>query len=180
MAESIPEIAIIAAMDEKRGIGKDGKLPWPRIPADMKRFRDLTMRHAVIMGRRTWDSLDPKYRPLPGRYNIVMTRDLGFRYSNGDLKPEPGGIDWVMGASSLEHALNMAEDVSRTVFVIGGGQIYQETLPLADILYLTRIEGDFNADTFFPEYSTLFSKPPVCEQENEQDGLRYKFVTLER
>ena len=132
------ETAVIVAMGRDRAIGRDGDMPW-HIPADLKRFKALTMGHPVIMGRRTWLSL-PK-GALPGRRNIVVTTDGGFR---------PEGAET---ASSPEEALALCAG-DPMPFVIGGGSIYKAMLPFATRLYLTLVDAEFHdADTWFPEFS---------------------------
>lgn len=129
-------ISLIVAMDEKRGIGKAGKLPW-RLSADLKRFRELTMGHHLIVGRKTFESIG---KPLPGRQTIVVTRQAGFK-SEGCL---------VTG--SIQRALALARERGETeVFVIGGAEIYAQTLDLSDRLYLTEVHAEVDADAFFPE-----------------------------
>lgn len=127
-------ISIIAAMASNGAIGRDGGLPW-HLPADLRRFRELTTGHTVIMGRKTFESIG---RPLPERVNIVITRQAGFG--------EPG----VTVAGSLEEALSMASGEGE-VFICGGGEIYLQALPLADRIYLTLIDRPFDGDAFFPE-----------------------------
>lgn len=130
-------ISIIVAISQDHGIGKDNNLLW-RIPEDMKRFKSLTMGHCVIMGKRTWESL-PK-RPLPGRRNIVLT----------DLPGEC--IDCSVTAYSIEDAISKSEGC-KEIFIIGGGAVYRQFMPLADRLYITRIHRNAPADTWFPEIS---------------------------
>nr|AIA17104.1 Dihydrofolate reductase [uncultured bacterium] len=168
MKENTPEIAIIVAMDQKRGIGNDGKLPWPRIPEDMARFKELTVGHPVIMGRKTYESLPPKYRPLPDRPNIVLTRELGL------------SIPRCYTSHSISEALQLGELLdSKRICVIGGGEIYKKALPLADVLYLTNIDADFEADTFFPEFSDQFSIE-LKSRASHHNGLQYSFEDLAR
>jgi len=157
------KISIIAALDSKRGLGKENKLLF-KIPEDFARMQKLTMGHPIIMGRKTFESIG---RALPGRLNIVITHDP-FRTQTG-----------LLFASSLEEALKIAsEDEKDEIFIFGGGQIYQQAISKADRLYLTLVEGDFNADTFFPDYS-MFAK--VISEENREDaGYKYKFLTLEK
>ncbi|MBI4089416.1 MAG: dihydrofolate reductase [Candidatus Levybacteria bacterium] len=165
------KISIIAAIGKNRELGKNGKIPW-HIPEDFKRFKALTSGHPVIMGRKTWESLPIK--PLPGRYNIVITRDVGFKIN--DLRK---GKDFTV-ANSLEEALRLTKSAQgdNEVFVIGGGQIYQQAIGIADKLYLTIVEGTFDADTFFPDYSDF--KKKVFEQAGESEGYKYKFLELEK
>lgn len=159
-----PKISIIVAMAPNRAIGQKGKLLWS-IPAELKRFKEMTMGHPIIMGRKTHESIG---LPLPGRTNIVITRDENYQ-SEG-----------VVVVHSLEEALGAAQvKDTEEIFIIGGGEIYKEALPLADKLYLTIVEGDFpEADTFFPDYSEF--KKIVSEKSEESDGYKYKFLELER
>lgn len=162
-------ISIIAALDSKRGIGKNGKLPW-HISDDLKRFKELTNGHTIIMGRKTFESIG---RPLPNRYNIVITRDAGFKIY--DLRESS---DFAI-VSSLEEGIEKAQGIPNKseVFIIGGGQIYKEALDknLVNKLYLTLVEGDFGADTFFPDYSNF---EVVSEEEGKFEEYKYKFVNL--
>ncbi len=130
-------LSIIVAMTEDRVIGKDNRLPW-RLPEDLKRFKKITMGHPIIMGRKTFDSLG---RPLPGRTNIVLTRNPGFKHAG------------VHVARSLEDAVHFAEtqEGGDEQFVIGGETIYRVALPLAKRLYLTLIHKKIAGDTYFPE-----------------------------
>ncbi|MGA2911855.1 MAG: dihydrofolate reductase [Candidatus Levyibacteriota bacterium] len=161
------KISIIAAVDLKRGIGKNNGLLLS-IPEDMQRFRTLTHGHPVIMGRRTWDSLPKK--PLPNRVNIIISR----------IKSSiAGGLPNTFFVDSLDKGIKLAKlNDKEEIFVIGGGQIYQQAITKADRLYLTLIDGDFGAGTFFPDYSN-FTKI-ILEEEHESDGYKYKFLTLEK
>ena len=157
------KISIIAAIASgNRALGKDNKLIY-KIPEDLKRFKDLTEGHVVIMGRKTFESIG---YPLSNRLNIIITRDKNYSQK---------GITVV---HSLDEAFQLVRNEDE-VFVIGGGQIYQEALPKADKLYLTIVEGNPEADTFFPDYSEF--KRVVWESEEQQsDGFKYKFLELER
>lgn len=154
-------IAMIAAMANNRVIGKDNKMPW-HLPEDLKHFKAMTLGKPVVMGRKTFESIG---RPLPGRHNIVITRQ-------NDYQPE--GVSCV---NSFEAAKELVSDCEELV-VIGGGQLYKEILPLADTLYLTFIELTVDGDTFFPEWDdgswTLTEK--VVEINESQ--LQYSFNTL--
>ncbi len=164
-----PEICIIAALAEKnRVIGKDGEIPW-YIPEDMRHFRDLTKPHPVIMGRKTFKSVYDKLgKPLPDRVNIVISRQ--------DSLSDYQGITL---AHSIEEALIVGQALdSESVFVAGGGEIYEQTMDLADRLYLTLVEGNFQGDTFFPDYSEF--KNMVSELPGESGGIKYKFLELTR
>lgn len=162
-------ISLIAALGARtRAIGKDNGLLWS-LPADMRRFRELTTGHPVIMGRKTWDSIPGKYRPLPGRTNIVITtRDLG----------EAAGAHH---AASLAEALATADTSpgSEEIFVIGGGRVYADALPSAHRLYLTLVDDDEDGDTHFPAYETAFTKVMEREEHPEQDP-QLTYLTLER
>ena len=140
------KLAIIAAIGHRRAIGKDGTLPW-HIPEDLKRFKRLTTGHAVLMGRRTWESLG---RALPGRRNVVL--------SSAPL----AGVE---SYSSIEDALWALSSVGK-VFVIGGGNVYAQMLERADEIYLTVVDREVEADTFFPPYEHLL-------------GTRYKETARE-
>lgn len=154
---------MIVAVDETRAIGKDNKLLW-HIPEDLKRFKELTTGHAVIMGENTYRSIG---RPLPNRTNIVVTL-------NQELE-----IPGCLIAYSLEEALQAArEHETEEIFVIGGASIYRQFLPMIDRLYLTLVQGTHEADTFFPEYSE-FQK--VISQEEGQSGeYHYTYFVLEK
>jgi len=158
-----PRLSIFVAVDEKRAIGKDNKLLW-HIPEDLKRFKELTTGHAVIMGENTYHSIG---KPLPNRTNIVMTLD-----KNLEL---PG----CLVVHSMEEALSVAkEHESEEIIIMGGASIYKQFLPITDRLYLTLVKGEHEADTFFPDYSE-FSE--VVGKEDRNDGEnQYTFYILER
>lgn len=161
------KISIIAAIGRNRELGKDNKLLW-HIPEDLERFKVITTGHAVIMGRKTFESLE---KPLPRRLNIIITRDQEYQLPRGAAK--------VMLAGSLEHAIEAARSTGDTeVFIIGGGQVYQQALPLADKLYLTIVDAAFDADTFFPDYSQ-FTKV-TFEKPGTSGEYRFRFIELER
>ncbi len=157
-------INIIAAHDSKLGIGKDNNLLWD-ISEDMKHFKTNTMNKIVIMGRKTWDSLG-KWKPLPNRVNIVVTRNKSFTCEADQV------------CNSLEEALEKAQKYKKPIFIIGGGMLYSEGMKFADKLYLTRVEGDFEADTFFPEYKNDWII--VKRQKGLEKLLEYEFVELVR
>lgn len=161
-----PKISIIAAIGgKKRALGKDNKLLW-NIPEDTKRFKDLTYAHAVIMGRKTFESIG---KPLANRMNFIVTRDPNYA---------PTGK--VTLASSLEEAIEKAKECEvHEIFIIGGGQIYEQGMKYADTLYLTVVEGEFkDVDTFFPDYSAF--KKKLSEQTKSSNGYTYTFLDLER
>ncbi len=154
-------ISIVVAVDSKRGIGKDNKLLW-NIPEDLKRFRSITSGHPIIMGRKTFESIG---RVLPNRTNIIITRDTNYT------------VEGAVVVHSLEEALRQAQGQDE-VFIIGGGQIFEQALPLVDRLYLTIVEGDFHADTFFPDYSAFRKK--TFEEAGEAGEYSYTFLNLEK
>lgn len=165
------KVSIICAMDKNRGIGKNNKLLW-HIPGDMKRFRELTSGHTIIMGRKTFESIG---RVLSNRTNIVITHSASLARSSLARRD----LVKLIVVNSLEEALDRAKELGENeVFVIGGGQIYEQAMPVADKLYLTVVEGTFDADTFFPDYSQFNKK--VFEQKGESGGYKYKFLELER
>lgn len=127
--------SLVVAMDRNRVIGRDNQLPW-RLPADLAHFKRVTMGHPVVMGRRTYESIG---KPLPGRHNIVLTRDRGFR--------APG----CTVVHSLDEAWKAAGDAEE-VCVIGGSAIFAETLPIADVIHLTEVEAQVPGDTWFPDF----------------------------
>jgi len=165
------KISIIAAIGKNRELGKDNKLIW-HISEDLERFRKITKGHAVIMGRKTWESLPVK--PLPKRYNIVITRDLEFKIN--DLRE---GRDFAV-VGSLEEALRLASlaQGNDECFVIGGGQIFEQALPIANKLYLTIIDNSFDADTFFPDYAEF--KKVIPKGEGRWKGHKYRFLEFTR
>lgn len=168
-----PEINIIAALArESRVIGKDGKIPW-HISADLKRFRELTIPHPIIMGRKTFESIG---KPLPNRVNIVVSRTQNYNHPDNT---------WIQTAESLEDAVYTGSIFSETgkMFIIGGGQIYREALSWYMIdqiskLYLTLVEGDYQGDTFFPDYSEF--QKEISREVGEENELKFEFVILAR
>jgi len=133
-----PKVALIAAVARNGAIGRDNQLLW-HLPEDLRHFRATTTGHAVIMGRKTWDSLPERFRPLPGRHNIVVTRQPNWQAEGATT------------THSLEAALAAAGAVDR-VFVIGGAALYAATLAQADELYLTELDADFDGDVHFPTW----------------------------
>ncbi|MEY4879208.1 MAG: hypothetical protein RJB62_677 [Pseudomonadota bacterium] len=160
-----PRLSLVVAASDNGVIGKNGALPW-RIPADMKRFKALTLGHPCIMGRKTWDSLPRK--PLPGRTNIVVTRNAVFAAEGARV------------AHSLQQALDIAREERPTeIMVIGGEAIYAEALNGADRIYLTKVEGAFEGDALFPALNANWLEV-ASEGPFSEGPLRYRFVTLER
>ncbi len=161
-------ISMIAAIGENRELGRENKLLFD-IPEDMKFFREITRGRPVIMGRKTAEHLVEFYTkgPLPGRHNIVVTRNPEYT------------LEGFTVVSRIEDAITIAkEEDTDEIFIVGGGEIYRLGLPLADRLYLTIVDGAYDADAFFPEYSE-FSKI-VSERKSAGNGFTYTFKVLER
>ncbi len=156
-------LTIVVAIDRMRGIGIDNKLPW-HLPEDLAHFKRTTSGHAIVMGRKTFDSIG---RPLPNRRNIVITRNAAWRH------------DGVETATSVEAALALAGDAE--AFVIGGAQIFNETLPRVQRLIVTEIDADFRCDTFLPPIDTLqWHEVDRESHHSDTNGFDYAFVTYER
>lgn len=156
-------IYLVAAVAANGIIGRDGRLPW-HLPEDMKHFKRVTMGHPVIMGRKTWESLK---RPLPGRENIVVTRQPGYE--------APGAAV----ASSLEAALALCAGES-VACVIGGERVFKDSLPIAAGLVMTEIRQDFDGDTRFPDYDRSQWRETQREAHTAANGMRFDFVLYER
>jgi len=154
----MPQVALIAAVARNGAIGKGNALLW-REPEDLKHFRRVTMGCPVIMGRKTWDSLPERFRPLPGRRNLVVTRNADWRGTGA----EP--------VASIEAALALLAGAEK-VFVIGGAEVYALALPLADELVLTEIDAELDGDTFFPAWDR---ERFACVAREPRTG--YSFVT---
>lgn len=161
-------ISLIAAMDKNRVIGQNGRLPW-RLPADMRRFVELTLGKPVIMGRKTYESIPPKFKPLHGRTNIILTHNLDY--------DAPG----CFVAHTIEEAL-AAADGAPEVMVIGGAAVYEQFLPRADRLYLTIIDAAFDGDATFPPYdhSAWTITAREVHEPDEKNPYPYEFLTLEK
>ncbi len=164
-------LAVVAAIGRNRELGVGNKLLW-HIPDDLKRFKMLTKGHSIIMGRKTFESIASYIGgPLPDRENIVVTRNKKWSY---------GGV---LVAHSLDEALKIAKQQLtgvEEIYIVGGAQLYKEALPYIDTLYLTLIDAEApEADAFFPEYEGEFVKK-VFEAEREWNGLKYRWVNLER
>ena len=158
-------ISFVAAMGKNRVIGKNNSLPWA-MPADMKRFKELTMGKPVIMGRKTFESIGV---PLPKRMNIILTRDHDY------------GAEGCIVVHSADEALNAAKS-AKEAMVIGGSQIYKEFLPRANRMYLTIIDAGIEGDAYFPKYDAEEWEETAYE-EHERDAenqYNYTFITLER
>jgi dihydrofolate reductase len=158
-----PQIYLVAAVASNGIIGANGRLPW-HFPEELRHFKEVTLGHPVIMGRRTWESLKG---PLPGRKNIVVTRTPGY--------PAPGASV----APSLQAALALCADAPKAM-VIGGSQLFAESLPIAAGLELTEIHKDYPGDTSFPEYDRAKWQERRREPHTASDGTRFDYVLYER
>lgn len=160
-----PCLTLIAAVARNGVIGLDNTLPW-RLPEDLKRFKALTLGHPVIMGRKTWESLA---RPLPGRHNIVISRDPRYVARGATT------------TTTLEQAIAIAaHEEGQEIFVIGGSAIYRLALPLAQRLQLTEIDQDYAGDAHFPGFDRSVWQETSREQHRAEAGFDYAFVTYER
>ena len=161
-----PALTLIAAVARNGAIGLGNELLWSE-PEDQKHFRRVTLGSAVIMGRKTWDSLPVRFRPLPGRRNVVVTRDPAWQ--------APGAH----AVGSMVEALELLGDAPRA-FVIGGAEIYALALPLADTLVLTEIDADLRGDTFFPAWDRAHFTAISSQPHTGADGVAYRFVTYQK
>ena len=159
----MPEIVIIAAVAKNRVIGHDNQLIW-NIPEDMAHFKALTQGHTVLMGRKTWESLPPRFRPLPGRRNIVVTRQSDYAAPGAEL------------AFSLESALALASD-DATIFVIGGAEIYKQAMEFANRLEITEVDLSPKGDSWFPEIVTVNRQITSKITPPNQGETGFSFVT---
>jgi dihydrofolate reductase len=159
-------LSLIAAIGKNRELGLQGRLLW-HLPDDMKRFKEITTGHPIIMGRKTWESIPLKFRPLPGRANIVVTRQ--------DLYVADGAT--VVGSFEMARAAAARAHGSDEIFVIGGGELYATALLFADRLYLTSVDAATDADAFFPSYEKEFK---IVGNENGTGEPPHRFLILER
>jgi dihydrofolate reductase len=160
------KVSLVAAVARDGVIGRDNAIPW-RLPEDVARFKELTTGHPVVMGRRTWDSLPDRFRPLPGRRNVVVTRNDAWHAEGAER------------VASVEEALELlaAEEV---VFVIGGAQVYAAALPFADELLLTEIDLAVAGDVAFPPFDRTAFVETEREAHVAADGTPFAFVTYAR
>ncbi|HHB1592005.1 TPA: type 3 dihydrofolate reductase [Vibrio campbellii] len=157
-------ISMIAAMADNRIIGKDNQMPW-HLPADFAWFKRCTMGKPVVMGRKTYESIG---RPLPGRLNIVISRDASL------------SIEGVTTVTSIEQAIEVAGEVEE-VMIIGGGAIYAACLPVANKLYVTHIEAEIEGDTQFPDWGNEFKETySEAYQADEKNVYNMRFTILEK
>ena len=161
-------LSIIAAVATNGVIGHQGRLPW-HLPADLARFKELTTGHALIMGRKTWDSIPEKFQPLPGRLNVVLTRRQDWEAPEG-----------AAAAGNFDDALRAGEDATE-VFVIGGGAVYEEALrhPDCHTVHMTAIHEEFGCDTFFLPDATQWELESESETV-EENGIPFSFCVYRR
>lgn len=163
VTNSRTRIYLVVALARNGVIGAQGKLPW-HLPEDLQHFKKLTLGHPVIMGRRTWQSLG---RPLPGRENIVVSRQPGFAAPGASV------------AASVQAAIALCAG-EPLAFVIGGAEIYAAALPLADGLVITEIDRDYAGDTRFPDWDRMAWRVSQKETHTSKEGVRFDFVLYER
>jgi dihydrofolate reductase / thymidylate synthase len=174
---SSTKIDLVVACDLNRGIGKENGLPW-RLPGDMKHFRELTSnvedpakRNAVLMGRKTWESIPTKFRPLPNRTNVVLTRNTAYQLDSTVLK-----------ATSIDSAIEQLSPLQiEKYFIIGGAHLYEQAVnhPSCNFLYLTQIDERFECDVFFPNFEPLFTLISTSKTFDE-NGIRFCFKKFQR
>lgn len=159
-------ITIVAALGNNNALGKDNQLLW-RLPKDLKHFKALTENHPIVMGRKTYESIG---KALPNRTNIVVSRKENW-FQEG-----------ILIVSTLKEALKFAKKIDENIFVIGGGEIYKQTIDLADKLEITQVKGDFEADTFFPKIDPKIWQmtDEQCHEQDEKNGYNFCFQTYER
>lgn len=157
-------ISLIVVHDLNRVIGKENKMPW-YIPNELAYFKEKTMGKAIVMGRNTYESIG---RPLPGRLNIVITRNKNYKN------------DSVSVVHTIEEAIELATKYHEEVMIIGGEQIFKEALPKADLLYVTLIHHIYEGDTFFPSYEKDWDVVSASEKITTEDGIQYEYLILKR
>ncbi len=164
-------VFIIAAVDEEFGIGKNNALPW-RLRKELGHFTSVTTqtsdphkKNIVIMGRSTWESLPEKFRPLPDRINVVLTRQTGYAAEGATIKP------------TLEAALQMADETVEQIFIIGGASIYEQAIddPAVDGMYLTQIRQRFDCDAWFPAIPAKFATITILGKD-EEGGISFSYL----
>jgi dihydrofolate reductase len=156
-------VSIVVARARNGVIGRDGELPW-HLPSDMRRFRELTSGHAVLMGRRTYESIPARFRPLPQRRNLVLSRS----------------VRELPGAEVFEDLGSALAACGPSCFVIGGGAVYREALALTQRVYATEVEMDMDGDTFFAELPAPEWQLAERGETLEENGLRFSFAVYER
>lgn len=162
------KVALIVAMDLDRGIGKNNDLMW-HLPADMKFFKETTTGHVVVMGRKNFESIPERYRPLPNRENVVLTRNKSFE------------AEGCFVFHSMEDCLKQYErEEGKTIFIIGGGEIYGQALSLGviDEMYITHVNKSYDADTFFPEFSLAEWRVETISSHSSDEKHKAGFIVL--
>jgi dihydrofolate reductase len=159
------KLHLIYARARNGTIGKDNQMPW-HLPEDLAHFKRVTLGQPVVMGRKTWDSLPARFRPLPGRVNIVVTRQTDW-HSDGALR-----------AASIEEAMHLCGDAPHA-WIMGGAEIYRQAEPMASTAVVTEIDADFEGDAFAPELSARWQEVQR-EQHNTASGLGFAFVTYQQ
>ncbi|HEY0710794.1 MAG TPA: dihydrofolate reductase [Polyangia bacterium] len=172
-----PSFACVVAADEERGIGHNNRLPWPRLKADIAHLKRITTntrdpgaRNAVVMGRRTWDSIARPYRPLPDRLNVVVSRGA---------PPVPADVRLAAG---LDEALRAATDAGvESIYVLGGGRLFAEAVtdPRCELIYYTRIFATFDSDTHFPPFEAAFAREAI-DRTHTEAGVSYQIELWRR
>lgn len=159
----------IVAVDKAMGIGKDGKLPW-YLKKEIKYFKEVTTKtsdpqkiNMVIMGRTTWESIPEKFRPLPGRMNVVLTRNESYNADGAHI------------AHSLKDAISLADEAIETIFIIGGARTFKESLRDSDGLYITKIHKVYECDTFFPQIPEYFTQQHLGQDSEGEVEFDYYF-----
>ncbi len=161
-----PCLILIAAVARNGVIGNSNALPW-HLPEDLRHFKALTTGHTVIMGRKTWESLPARFRPLPGRRNIVVTRDPGYAAAGATV------------VHSLQEAIQVGA-FGGGLFIIGGAELYAHALPLAQRLELTELDADFMGDVFFPELDPADWRETARTTQRAEAGFDFAFVSYAR
>ena len=156
------QLTLVVAMDAQRGIGVDNRLPW-HLPEDLAHFKRVTLGHPIIMGRKTFDSIG---RPLPKRRNIVVTRNREWSHEGVEV------------AGSLQEAVALVSEDAASI--IGGAQIFRESMQIADRMIVTHIDGVYCCDTFFPEIDAAVWSVTAREDHRSPEGVAFSFVTYER
>ncbi|WP_088006293.1 dihydrofolate reductase [Indiicoccus explosivorum] len=157
-------ISLLVAHDSNRVIGKDNQLPW-HIPEDLKYFKEKTMGKGIVMGRKTFESIG---RPLPGRKNIVLTRKKDYEAPGAEV------------VHSLDDGIRSAAEQHQEIMIIGGAELFKETLPIADRLYVTYIDRPFEGDTYFPPYGKEEWTLVSSSEKHQTSGIPYSFLVYER
>lgn len=157
-------ISLIFAFDDNRVMGYNNKMPW-HLPGDLAYFKKTTMGKPMIMGRKTFESIG---KALPGRTNIVITRDLNYK------------AEGIIIVHSFEEALDVAKKEEKEIMIIGGEQIFRLALPIADVLYVTKIQHAFQGDTFFPEISDEWKIVSESEEHETKEGIKFSYLIYQK